>query len=165
MKRIAGVVLLLVFTVAPGWASSEAGNLKGLKQLRVEVAGLPAEAAMGISGDTLEAEVRGRLRSELPRVTIHQGSQSHVYVRVTMLRQAAVPELEPACTTLVELQVHRPVTVLNDELGPEVAVTLVPVWEKSVLLGGGCNSASAAIKSGLEPLLKSLIADYATANR
>jgi hypothetical protein len=165
MKRIVSSLLLLVLTVAPGLASDEAQNLRGLKQLRIVVADLHPDArAMDISGDTLESQLRTRLRREVPRLAIHRASHSYVYVRVTLLRQAAVPEQEAGCTTLLELQIHRPVTILNDELGPEVAVALVAVWEKSVMLGGSCGGAQTAIKDGLDALLRSLVADYSRAN-
>jgi len=165
MKRIALVFLLLVLAGAPGLASDEARNLKGLKQLRVVVAGPPPEAgSTGASSDALEAQVRDRLRGEVARLAIHQASQSYVYVRVTLLQQAAASDAVAGCTTLLELQVHRPVTILNDELGPEVALALVAVWEKSVLLGGDCGGTQAAVKGGLDVLLKSLAADYAVAN-
>ena len=165
MKPGVIVFLLLILAITPTLASNEAENLKGLKQLRVLAAGLHPEAReVGLSRDALELQVRSSLRRDIPRLALHQASHSYVYVRVTLLRGESVSGQEPGCITLLELEVHRPGTILNDELRPEVALTMLGVWEKSVLLSGQCSSAQATVEGSLDSLLQALAVDYRAAN-
>jgi hypothetical protein len=163
----AGVIVLplLILAITPTLASDEAENLKNLKQLKVLAANLHPDAReVGLSRDALELQVRTSLRRDIPRLALHQASHSYVYVRVTLLKGESSSGQEPSCITLLELEVHRPGTILNDEFRPEVALTMVGVWEKSVLLSGHCSSARATVEANLESLLQALALDYRAAN-
>jgi hypothetical protein len=165
MKPSVILLLPLILATNPALAADEAENLKGLKQLKVLPANLhPTAREVGLASDALELQVRSGLRRDFPRLALHQNSHSYVHVRVTLLKGEASPDQEPSCITLLELEVHRPGTILNDELRPEVALTMVGVWEKSVLLSGLCTGAQAAVEAGLENLLQALAVDYRAAN-
>lgn len=165
MKPSLILLLLLILPTSPTLASNQAENLKGLTQLKVLPVKLdPVAREVGLDSDTLELQVRRSLRSEIPRLALHQNSHSYVHVRVTLLKGEAGSGQQPSCITLLKLELHRPGTILNDELRPEVALTMVGVWGRSVLLSGLCAGVPAAAETGLDSLLQALAADFRTAN-
>jgi hypothetical protein len=151
-------LLLLSVCCASRLAAQNFTDLKDLKQLKVVVEELDADAERaGVTKEALQSQVLAALKRDLPQVGLKDSAVSYVYVRViTSFR-------DNWCAIRVVLQLWRPVIVMKDD-GDPIGPTLANVRERGTTLAGPAKAMGPKVLEEVSTRITELAADFKQAN-
>ena len=163
MRRLAigsiAIVLLASLQCEP--QETKLGPLTSLRQTRVVVESLQPDAkTIGLSVESLESQMLVGLRRDISKLAVRESAHPYLYLNVAVLRITTVGGRETGLSAFVNLQMKRPVTILEDVMVGEVILDLATVWQKGVLLTGSRTSMRKRVKDEINEVLTEFAADY-----
>ena len=163
MRRMAigsiAIVLLASLQCEP--QETKLGPLTRLRQTSILVEPLNAAAKrIGLSKKSLESQMLVGLRRDIPKLAVRESARPYLYLLLTVVRDTIVGGQEFGFSVFVNLEMNRPVTILEDVGVGEVALTRATVWRRASLVVGSRRDIRRLVKDGIDEKLTEFAADY-----
>ena len=100
------------------------------------------------------------LRRDIPRLAVRESARPFLHLAVSVLRHTTMGGRELGFSAFVNLNMFRPVTILEDVGAGEVTFDLASVWHEGLLLFGPRSSMLRQVKDSIDRLLTKFAADY-----
>jgi hypothetical protein len=163
MLILATSTLLLLAQNSFSQASGQ-GILKGLKKASINVY-LRQDLPSGIDSNFLKTVMSNGLHEEIPELQITEGASSAMYLEIQVVPlKSLLGGYTGEETVEVQLNVYRPVFVINEDGGPPVFGT-ASVWEMHTVFTLPNQEVNDQLRRGLDHMIAQLSSDYYRQNR
>ena len=163
MRRIAigSIAIVLLAGVQCEPQETSLTPLTRLRQTKIAVELLDAAAkTVGLSRKGLESQMLVGLRRDIPRLAVRDDVIPLLYLNVNMLRTIIVRGKAHGFAAFVNLNMFRPVTILEDVGVGEVTFGMATVWDRGGLLVSNSSSIRQQVKESIDEKLTAFAADY-----